>query len=86
MVRLTATEVARDFSRVLNSVGAGEQVEVLRNGAPVAQMRPARSDELVSAARWRELMEKAPAVDEDFERDVEDARRTIGPPAPKWPS
>jgi antitoxin (DNA-binding transcriptional repressor) of toxin-antitoxin stability system len=86
MVRLTATEVARDFSRVLNTVGAGEEVEVVRNGAPVAQMRPAKSAQLVSAARWRALMDEAPAVDEDFERDVEDARRAIGPPAPKWPS
>jgi antitoxin (DNA-binding transcriptional repressor) of toxin-antitoxin stability system len=86
MVRLTATEVARDFSRVLNAVDAGEEVEVLRNGAPVAGMRPARTDQRVSATRWRELMDRAPAVDEDFERDVEDARRAVGPPVPKWPS
>jgi antitoxin (DNA-binding transcriptional repressor) of toxin-antitoxin stability system len=83
---LTATEVARDFSRVVSRVGAGEEVEVIRNGVPVVQMRPAEADEVISAERWRELMESAPAVDEEFERDVEAARKTIGPPRPAWPS
>lgn len=86
MVRLTATEVARDFSKVLNRVGAGEEVEVVRNGVPVAQMRPPQAEEVVSALRWRALIERAPAVDEDFERDVEAGRKAIGPPKPAWPS
>jgi prevent-host-death family protein len=71
MVRLSATEVARDFSRVLSRVERGEEVEVVRNGVPVAQMRPAKAEEVVSAARWREVMEGAPSVDEDIERDGE---------------
>lgn len=86
MTRLNATEVAREFSAVLSRVGAGEEVEVLRNGVPVAQMRPARTRQTVSAPRWRELMDTAPPVDEDFARDVEVGRSDIGPPSGAWPS
>jgi len=86
MTRLTATEVARKFSQVLNRVGAGEEVEVVRNGVPIVQMRRARSNQVISAARWRELMDSAPAVDEDFASDVEAGRETIGPPSTAWPS
>lgn len=86
MISLTATEVARRFSQVISRVGAGEEVEVVRNGVPIAQLRPPRGPQLVSAARWRELMDSAPAVDEDFERDVEASRETIGPPDSAWPS
>lgn len=86
MTRLTATEVARKFSQVINRVGAGEEVEVVRNGVPIVQMRPVKSHPVVSAERWRELMEGAPAVDEDFEGDVEAGREDIGPPSAAWPS
>lgn len=86
MTRLTATEVARNFSQVVSRVGAGEEVEVVRNGVPIAQLGPARRPQVVSAARWHELMDSAPAVDEDFERDVEASRETIGPPDSAWPS
>ena len=86
MARLTATEVAREFSKVVSRVGAGEEVEVVRNGVPIVQMRPALGRQVVSAARWRELMETAPAVDEGFERDIEAAGEAIGPPSAAWPS
>ncbi len=86
MTRLTATEVARKFSQVANRVSAGEEVEVVRNGVPIVQMRPARGSQAVSAARWRELMDSAPEVDSDFERDVEAGRDAIGPPSAAWPS
>jgi antitoxin (DNA-binding transcriptional repressor) of toxin-antitoxin stability system len=86
MTRLTATEVAREFSAVVNRVGAGEEIEVLRNGVPVVQMRPAGASHWVSADRWRELMATAPVPDEDFARDVEAARESIGPPSGEWPS
>lgn len=86
MISLTATEVARRFSEVISRVGDGEEIEVVRNGVPVAQLGPARRSQVVSAAHWRELMDSAPAVDEDFERDVEAGRATIGPPDSAWPS
>jgi prevent-host-death family protein len=86
MTRLTATEVARKFSQVVSRVGAGEEVEVVRNGVPIVQMRPAQGRQVVSAARWRELMDSAPTVDGDFEGDLEAGRATIGPPSAAWPS
>lgn len=86
MTRLTATEVAREFSGIVSRVGAGEEVEVTRNGVPVVQMRPARTGQTISAARWRELMDTAPPVDDGFERDLESARTSIGPPSGAWPS
>ena len=87
MTRLTATEVAREFSTVVNRVGAGEEIEVVRNGVPVVEMkRRATLGRALSAARWRELMASAPSPDEDFARDVEAARRSIGPPSGVWPS
>jgi antitoxin (DNA-binding transcriptional repressor) of toxin-antitoxin stability system len=36
VLRLTATEAARHFSAVLGRVAAGEDVEIVRNGATVA--------------------------------------------------
>jgi len=86
MARLSATEVAREFSAVVNRVGAGEEIEVVRNGVPVVQMRPASSGHLVSADRWRDLMSTAPSPDEGYARDVEAGREAIGPPSDAWPS
>jgi prevent-host-death family protein len=86
MVRLTATEVARSFSRVLNRVGAGEEIEIVRNGAPIAELRPASSPPAITAAQWRELVATLPPVDEHFARDVEEGRAAFGPPSSAWPS
>jgi antitoxin (DNA-binding transcriptional repressor) of toxin-antitoxin stability system len=86
VVRLTATEVARSFSRIINRVGAGEEIEILRNGAPIAELRPASSRPTIAATQWRELMAALPPVDEDFARDVEKGRAVFGPPTSPWPS
>lgn len=86
MTRLSATEVAREFSAVVNRIGAGEEIDVVRNGVPVVEMRPVGPGRLVSAARWRELMDSAPTPDEDFAAEVEAGREAIGPPSGAWPS
>jgi prevent-host-death family protein len=86
LVRLTATEVARTFSRVMSRVGAGEEIEIVRNGAPIAELRPVRSRPTISAAQWRELMATLPPVDDDFARDVAAGRDAFGPPSSAWPS
>jgi antitoxin (DNA-binding transcriptional repressor) of toxin-antitoxin stability system len=86
MTRLTATEVAREFSAVVNRIGAGEEIEVVRNGVPVVQMRPASMGHLVSAAKWRGLMATAPSPDKDFAGDVERGREAFDPPSGAWPS
>jgi len=86
MVRLTATEVARSFSRIINRVGAGEEIEIVRNGAPIAELRPPRARSTITAEQWRELVATLPPVDEDFARDVEESRAALGPPTSAWPS
>ena len=85
MARMTATEVARSFSAVLNRVAAGEEVEVTRSGAPVAVIGPPRA-RLVSAERFRELVATAPRPDEEFASELRAARAAVGPPEYSWPS
>ena len=86
MTRLTATEVARNFSDVLNRVATGEEIEVIRGGAPVAVIAPPRT-RLLPAARFRELMASAPPVDDDFAEDLRQIRRESGSaPENPWPS
>jgi prevent-host-death family protein len=86
MGRLSATEVARRFSEVLNRVAEGEEIEVTRSGAPVAVIAPPKT-RLISAERFRELLASAPPVDEDFADELRRIRRGAGPaPESPWPS
>jgi antitoxin (DNA-binding transcriptional repressor) of toxin-antitoxin stability system len=86
MTRMTATQVARTFSDVLNRVAAGEEIEITRNGAPVAVLSRPRRATFLSPKEFHELMESLPPVDEGFARDVMEARRSVGPPEPGWDS
>jgi prevent-host-death family protein len=85
MVRLTATKAARNFSALLNRVAAGEEIEIVRSGAPVAVVSPPRA-RLLSAERFRELLATAPPVDEDFGADLRALRAEVGPPEDAWQS
>ncbi len=85
MVRLSATEVARRFSEVLNRVAAGEEIEVTRAGVPVAVLARPRV-RLLSAEQFRELLASAPPVDEAFADDLRAIRKSIGPPESSWQS
>jgi antitoxin (DNA-binding transcriptional repressor) of toxin-antitoxin stability system len=83
---MTATEVSRNFSAVINRVDSGEEIEIVRNGKPVAELRGPSRPRGISGAELKVLIESLPPVDEDFARDVEGARGEIWPPAGKWPS
>ncbi len=85
MPRMTATEIARNFSAVLNRVAAGEEIEIVRNGAVVAVIGPAKA-RFVSADRLRELLRAAPPVDEEFAGDLSRIRAEAGKPESPWPS
>ena len=85
MVRLSATQIARSFSAVLNRVAAGEEIEIVRNGAPVAVIGPPRA-RLLSAERFRELFASAPPVDEEFAAELREVRAQAGPAESSWPS
>lgn len=82
---MTATEAARSFSDVLNRVAAGEEIEVVRSGALVAVISPAKVH-LMSAERFRELIATAPAPDPDFIEDIRAARASVEAPEAVWPS
>ena len=85
MVSLSATEVARRFSDVLNRVAAGEEIEIVRNGAPVAVLSPPRA-RLLPASRLRALLASLPPVDEAFAEDLRQIRREVGSPEDPWAS
>ncbi len=83
---MSATEVSRNFSAVINRVAAGEEIEIVRNGATVAELRrPPRPRRLAGDA-WRTFVAGLPAVDKEFASDVEAARMSIEPPASRWPA
>jgi antitoxin (DNA-binding transcriptional repressor) of toxin-antitoxin stability system len=86
VVRLSATEVSRNFSSVIDRVNAGEEIEIVRNGTPIAELRRPSRPQGISTVALRELLEGLPPVDEDFARDVEEASRTIWPDLDKWPA
>ena len=84
---MTATEVARSFSSILTRVAEGDEIEVTRNGQTIAVIGPPRGRKhFLSAEELRELLDSAPPVDDDFVRDLEEIRRSVGPPESRWPS
>jgi prevent-host-death family protein len=86
MIRMSATEVARNFSTVINRVGAGEEIEIVRNGAPVAELRPPARPGRLQGEEWRSFIAGLPEVDEGFAGDVDAARRSVEPPGGEWPA
>jgi antitoxin (DNA-binding transcriptional repressor) of toxin-antitoxin stability system len=82
---MTATDVARSFSDVLNRVASGEEIEVTRSGAAVAVISPPKAS-LIPAARFRELIATAPVPDANFADDVRAMRASVPPPADAWQS
>jgi antitoxin (DNA-binding transcriptional repressor) of toxin-antitoxin stability system len=85
MVRMTATEVSRHFSNVINRVDSGEEIEIVRNGRAIAELRPPSQPVGISGAALRELMDGLPPLDEDFAREVEAERARLGPETGAWP-
>lgn len=83
---MSATAVSRNFAAVINRVVAGEEIEIVRNGATVAELRrPPRPRQLAGDA-WHAFVASLPAIDEEFAHDVEAARRSVEPPASRWPA
>lgn len=70
---------------MLNRVAAGEEIEIVRNGAPVAVIGPPRAKR-VSAERFRELLASAPPVDEEFAQELRRIGDEAGSVESPWPS
>ena len=83
---ITATEMARTLSEVLNKVAYnGDEYIVERNGKPVCKVIPAGKP-WTTAQQAAELFRTLPKVDAKFKEDVEYVRRSQ-PPLPdrsKW--
>jgi prevent-host-death family protein len=86
MVRMTATEVSRNFSSVINRVDAGEAIEIVRNGRPIAELRAPSKPRAISESAWDRLVERLSMIDEDYAHDVQESRSRLGPPVSKWPT
>ena len=72
MTMMSATDVSRNLSEVLNRVVAGETIEIVRNGATIANLTPHRP-RTITRERFNELMRSLPPVDRAFARDVTEA-------------
>jgi prevent-host-death family protein len=80
---ITATEVARRFSEILDAVEhRGESFLILRNGRPVARMGPATraSGELVKG-----ILRKH-ARDREWEKELREVRAGVSVEERYWPA
>ena len=88
VTRITATELARNLSDILNRARyRRERFEVVRNGEVVAVIEPP----LPRPLTWREFLEKWPTLpkpDPDFWKDLEEAHRLMNQQQepPSWDS
>lgn len=76
---ITATEVVRRFSEILNSIKyRGEEFTILRSGKPVALMSPVKvphRERLLG--ELKELLKYIPRLDEEAERFDSDLKDII---------
>jgi antitoxin (DNA-binding transcriptional repressor) of toxin-antitoxin stability system len=85
MVRMTATEVSRHFSNVINRVDSGEEIEIVRNGRAIAELRRPSQPVGTSGAALRALIDGLPPLDADFAGEVERERKLLGAETGEWP-
>jgi antitoxin (DNA-binding transcriptional repressor) of toxin-antitoxin stability system len=81
---MTATEAARHFSAVLGRVAAGEEIEVVRNGAPVAVIAPPPRS--VPAQGFDDRLESAPEIEGSFADDLRKLQAELAEPGDAWQS
>jgi len=86
--KITATELARNLSDVLNRVRyKGESFVVVRSGEVVARLEPRPEHRRVTLGEFVEIIRNAPKPDEEFLEDLRRIRASQGslPPSP-WES
>lgn len=78
--KITATELAKSLSGILNRVRyRGERFVIQRNGEPVATLAPAGVGPTLSLADLAALLETLPRPDEGFADDLEAIQATQRP-------
>ncbi len=81
---MSATEVARHFSAVINRVDSGEEIEIVRNGKAIAELRSPSQAVGISGAALRELIERLPQLDPDFAHEADRERKRLGVETGEW--
>jgi prevent-host-death family protein len=82
--KITATELARNLSDILNRVRyRGERFVVERNGEVVAVLESAPEGKAISWCEFAKFWEDLPKPDSDFWDDVEEAHRLMNQPLPE---
>ena len=72
MIRITATQAARDFPGILSRVRhAGQAFIVEKNGEPVCCIKPAHRPPQVTVNEFMAFLAGAPWPDEGYADDVE---------------
>ena len=87
--KITATELARNLSDILNRVRyKGESFTVERNGEVVAELKPGVNKPALTGKGLLELYARLPLADDNFADDLEAVHASQGklPAPPEWPS
>ncbi len=85
--RITATELARNLSDILNRVRyKGETFIVERNGEVVAEVKPSIVPKTITLRQLIDLWPTLPKPDPEFWDDVEEAHRLMNQPLPDPPT
>ena len=84
---ITATELARNLSDVLNRARyKGETFNVERNGEPVAKIEPPPQPG-ITLQELAALLAELPPLDDKFANDLDKARSILRDSAlPEWPN
>lgn len=85
--RITATELARSLSDVLNRVqDRSERFVIEHNGRPVATLAPVELKRSITLGELFELLDRLPRPGTDWADAVEEVRRHQGAAEfPEWP-
>jgi prevent-host-death family protein len=85
--RITATELARNLSDILNRVRyRGESFSVVKNGELVAEIKPAPAAKPMTWGDFVQLWDSLPKPDPDYWNDVEEAHRLMNQPLQEPPA
>ena len=85
-IRITATEAARDFSRLLDRIAAGSEAVIERHAEPVAVLSPVTSaPRKLSECIAARLASPSVAPDDAFAQDLAEIIRTATTDEPpRW--
>lgn len=85
---ISVAEAAKDFQRLLELVeGRGESAVILRDGRPVAILRPVSKAAITCAElaeRWPNLEKLSSKEGNEFADDLDHARASLPPVKPAW--